>query len=49
MVQVNNVFRVPDGPRANIWAAYERPQALFQYYDALSGELLYAESILATK
>jgi hypothetical protein len=28
--------------------AYPRPQVVFQYYDGFTGDLLYAESILAT-
>ena len=55
VVQVNNTFRVPGGlaegqgssPADDVWAAYDRPQVTFQYYDGLTGELLYAESILA--
>ena len=46
VVQVNNVFNNPleAGDR---WVAYENPQAVFQYYDGLTGDLLYAESIVA--
>ena len=54
VVQVNNTFRVPGGlgegqgpPSDDIWAAYDVPQVTFQYYDGLTGDLLYAESILA--
>ena len=59
VVQVNNTFRVPGGLGAeqsgpglsetDIWAAYDRPQVTLQYYDGFSGELLYAESILASE
>jgi phosphodiesterase/alkaline phosphatase D-like protein len=56
VVQVNNTFRVPgglkegQGPAADdVWAAYDTPQVTFQYYDGLTGELLYAESILAAE
>lgn len=55
VVQVNNTFRVPGGlevgqgpSSADIWAAYEVPQVTFQYYDGLTGNLLYAESIPAS-
>ncbi len=46
VVQVNNVFNNPleSGDR---WVAYENPQAVFQYYDGLTGDLLYAESIVS--
>ncbi len=45
VVRVNNVFNNPleTGDR---WVAYENPQAVFQYYDGLTGELLFAESIV---
>ncbi len=47
VVQVNNTFRIPEfEPGKDVWAAYDRPQVVFQYYDGLSGDLLYAESIL---
>ncbi len=50
VVRINNAFRNPgrDG-KPDVWAAYKRPQVIFQYHDGLTGELLYAESILATK
>ena len=46
VVQVNNVFNNPvdNGDR---WIAYESPQAVFQYYDGLTGDLLYAESVVS--
>ena len=46
-MNVNNVFRNsgPDGE--DVWVAYPRPQVIVQYYDGLTGDLLYAESILA--
>ncbi len=46
VVQVNNTFNNPlDG--VDRWVAYENPQAVFQYYDGLTGELLYAESVVS--
>lgn len=47
VVGVNNVFENPDSEGRNRWVAYPRPQAIFQYYDGLTGDLLYAESILS--
>ncbi len=46
VVQVNNVFNNPleNGDR---WIPYEVPQAVFQYYDGLTGDLLYAESVVS--
>ena len=47
VVRVNNVFRNEMQPGVYRWVAYPRPQAVFQYYDGITGELLYAESIVA--
>jgi len=46
VVQVNNVFNNPLDSEDR-WVAYENPQAVFQYYDGLTGDLLYAESIVS--
>jgi len=48
VVRISNVFNNPGPEGRPRWVAYPRPQAIFQYYDGLTGELLYAESILAT-
>jgi len=46
VVQVNNTFNNPvEG--VDRWVAFENPQAVFQYYDGLTGELLYAESVVS--
>lgn len=45
VAQVNNVFQNrlrKDEPR---WVAYPRPHLVIQYYDGLTGDLMYAESI----
>lgn len=47
VVQVNNVIRNPTRQGRERWVAYPKPQVVFQYYNGLTGELLYAESILA--
>lgn len=47
VVRISNVFKNPDTEGRIRWVAYPRPQAIFQYYDGLTGDLLYAESILA--
>ena len=46
LVQVNNVFNNPPTANQPYWVAYPRPQVVFQYFDGLSGEMLYAESVL---
>jgi hypothetical protein len=47
VVQVNNVFNNPAEAGQERWVAFPHPQAVFQYHDGLTGELLYAESIVA--
>ena len=47
-MQVNNVFNVPVERGGKRWMAYPQPQVIFQYYDGLSGDLRYAESISLT-
>jgi phosphodiesterase/alkaline phosphatase D-like protein len=47
VAQVNNVYSNPAEEGKQRWAAYPRPQVVIQYYDGLTGELLYAESVLA--
>jgi len=46
VVQVNNVFNNPND-EGDRWVAYKNPQAVFQYFDGLTGDLLYAESIVS--
>ena len=46
VVQVNNVFNNPverDGER---WFAFPHPQVIFQFHDAMTGELRYSETIV---
>jgi alkaline phosphatase D len=45
IVQVNNVFNMPQKVGDKRWVAYPHPQVVFQYYDGRSGELAYAEAI----
>jgi hypothetical protein len=45
IAQVNNVFDNPAEIGKSRWVAYPRPHVVIQYYDGLTGELLYAESI----
>lgn len=45
IVQVNNVFNMPQKLGGKRWVAYPHPQVVFQYYDGRSGELAYAEAV----
>ncbi len=45
VVQVNNVFNLPQELGGKRLVAYPHPQVVFQYYDGRTGELSYAESI----
>jgi phosphodiesterase/alkaline phosphatase D-like protein len=47
VAQVNNVFSNPEGANKQRWVAYPKPHLVIQYYDGVSGDLLYAESIHA--
>ncbi|GAB5442533.1 MAG: hypothetical protein Fues2KO_28820 [Fuerstiella sp.] len=45
VVQINNVFNMPQKLGDERWVAYPHPQVVFQYYDGTTGELDYAEAI----
>jgi alkaline phosphatase D len=45
VAQVNNVFNNPEEPGKPRWVAYPRPHVVIQYYDGLTGDLLYAEPV----
>lgn len=45
IVQVNNVFNMPQKLGGKRWVAYPHPQVIFQYYDGRTGELDYAEAV----
>jgi len=45
IVQVNNVLNSPTEPDGTRYIAYEKPQVIFRYYNGLTGDLEYAESI----
>lgn len=47
VVQVNNVFKNPASSGPERWLAFPHPQVIFQYHDGLTGDLRYAEAILA--
>ena len=47
VVQVNAVFNNPKEEGKDRWVAFPNPQVVFQYHDGVTGDLLYAESIVA--
>jgi alkaline phosphatase D len=47
VVQVNNVFNNPLELGGERWLSFPQPQVIFKFYDGLTGELKYAESIAA--
>jgi len=47
VVQVNNVFNAPLQRGDERWVAFPHPQVIFKYYDAITGEFKYSESIVA--
>jgi len=44
VVQMNNVFR-NDRDTRDVWVAYDRPHVVVQFYDGLTGDLLYAQPV----
>ncbi len=47
VASVRNVQNNPKSAIEDYWIAYEHPQVVVQFYNALSGDLLYAESVVA--
>lgn len=45
LVEVKNVFLNPTGENENRFVAYDQAHVIFQFYDGLTGELAYAETI----
>lgn len=45
VVQVNNVYNMPQKLGDERWVAFPHPQVVFQYYDGRTGEFQYAEAI----
>ena len=45
VAQINNVFNNPAEPGKQRWVAYPRPHVVIQYYDGLTGDLVYAEAV----
>ena len=49
IINVNNVFDNPDEDGNARWIAYPQPQVSIQFYDAGTGNLVYAESVLVER
>ena len=45
VVQVNNVYNMPQELGGTRWVAYPHPQVVFQYFDGRTGTFQYAEAI----
>jgi hypothetical protein len=45
VAQVNNVFNNPIKEGVDRWVAYPKPHVVIQYYDGITGDLLYAEPV----
>ncbi len=45
IVQINNVFNMPQKLGGKRWVAYPHPQVIFRYYNGRTGEFDYAEAV----
>jgi len=45
VAQINNVFNNPVKEGVDRWVAYPKPHLVIQYFDGLTGDLLYAEPV----
>jgi hypothetical protein len=45
VVQINNVFNMPQKLGDTRWVAYPHPQVVFQFYEGRTGRFVYAETI----
>lgn len=48
-VEVNNVVNIPVTPGETRWVVYPQPYVVLKYYNGVTGELLYAESVTAIR
>ncbi|MDA7921239.1 alkaline phosphatase D family protein [Verrucomicrobiales bacterium] len=46
VVRINNVFNNPIEQKGSRWFTFPHPQVIFQFYDALTGEFRYSETIV---
>ena len=49
VVQVNNVFNNPSATGKDRWIKWPKPHVIVQHYHGLTGDLLYAEAVHATR
>lgn len=47
VAQINNVFENPDESGNKRWVAFDKPHVVIQYFDGVTGDLLYAEPVHA--
>ena len=47
VASINNVFENPDESGNKRWVAFDKPHVVIQYYDGVTGDLLYAEPVHA--
>ena len=45
VAQINNVFQNPKADGGIRWVAYPKPHVVIQYFDGVTGDLLYAEPV----
>jgi hypothetical protein len=45
VAQINNVFPNPRADGSSRWVAYPKPHVVIQYFDGVTGDLLYAEPV----
>ena len=46
VVQLNNVFNMPQQLGGERLVAYPHPQVIFQYHEGRTGKMVYAESVV---
>ncbi len=46
VVQINNVFNNPIQRGGERWVVFPKPQVIFQFFDGLTGELRYSETVV---
>jgi len=49
VVQINNVYNMPQKLGDTRWVAYPHPQVIFQYFDGRTGNFVYSEAISTTR
>jgi hypothetical protein len=49
VVQVNNVFNMPQQLGDTRWVAYPHPQVIFSFHEGRTGRFVYSETITAPR